>query len=310
MPEKKGSTRTPKSPAAVTLGTKLRQIRQAASKTTYEIQRADGNFYGSGTISSIEGGYAVPSEAIITAYVGLGGNHAELMTLLQKTRQTPTAGTPETTEVRKFEQALQDVHTDPNILRLGYDVEMVESSDYFNQRRVPSRIIHKVSLHTRSPRAHFFVFRYGYEYDLRPGVASVQAGTGCNIALLEENDAGVLYTVLKFDPSITNDFGLCSFSWVITVESQQPSSPKIDAVSDRPIKHLTKQVSFDAAAAPTEVWWFRGRDPFASILDPAQDHMLQTNPAHHYFKDFCDVEVERCGLAWKWAERDNADQTR
>ena len=198
--KKHGSNRAPKSPAAVMLGAKLRGIRRAAGKTTYEIQRADGKFYGSGTISSIEGGYSVPSEAIISAYVGLSGNYTELMALLRKTRQVPTGYTTETTEVWEFEQALQDVHADPNILRLGYDVEMAESSDYFNEQRVPSRIIHRVSLHPRSPRTRFFVFRYGYEYDLSPGVASVQAGIGCSIALLAESEVGILYTVLGFDP--------------------------------------------------------------------------------------------------------------
>lgn len=300
--KKHGSNRAPKSPAAVMLGAKLRGIRRAAGKTTYEIQRADGKFYGSGTISSIEGGYSVPSEAIISAYVGLSGNYTELMALLRKTRQVPTGYTTETTEVWEFEQALQDVHADPNILRLGYDVEMAESSDYFNEQRVPSRIIHRVSLHPRSPRTRFFVFRYGYEYDLSPGVASVQAGIGCSIALLAESEVGILYTALGFDPSVTNDFGLCSFSGAITVQSDQPSPPKTEVVSDRPIKHLNKQVDFDAAATPAEIWWFRGRDPFASDLDPTPDQMLKTNPAHHYFKDFYNMEAELCGLAWKWTE--------
>jgi len=300
--KKKGSNRAPKSPAAVMLGTKLRDIRRAAGKTTYEIQRVDGNFYGSGTISSIEGGYSVPSEAIIAAYVGLGGNYAELMTLLRKARQAPTGHTPGMTEVREFEQALQDVHADPNILRLGYDVEMVESSDYFNKHRVPSRSIYKVSLHTRSPRTHFFVFRFGYEYDLQPGVTSVQAGTSCDIALLVESEAGVLYTVLEFDPVITNGFGLCSFSWTITVQSDQPSPPYTDAASSSPIKYLNKQVSFDSAVAPTEIWWFRGRDALTYGLDPASHQILKANPAHHYFKDFYDIEDELCGLAWKWTQ--------
>lgn len=310
MPEKsKGSSRAPKSSAAVVLGTKLRDIRRAAGKTTYEIQRVDGNFYGSGTISSIEGGYAVPSEAVITAYGALGGNYAELVVLLRKARQVPTGYTPETAEIRDFEQALQDVHADPNILRLGYDMEMVESSDYFNQYRVPGRIIHKVSLHARSPRTRFFVFRYGYEYDLRPGVASVQAGLGCSIALLTESKGGVLYTVLEFDSGVTNNFGLCSFSWAIAVQSEQPASAKTEAVSSHPIKHLNKQVSFDAAATPAKIWWLRGRDPLTFGLDPAPHQILKTNSAHHYFKDFYDVEAERCGLAWKWAEEGDANQT-
>lgn len=299
VPEQR-SNRIPKGQAAVVLGAKLRSIRRAAGKTTYQIQRADGNFYGSGTISNIEGGYSVPSEAIITAYMALGGNYAELMDMLRKAREAPAGYTPEATEAREFEQVLQDVHADPNLLRLGYDVEMVEDHDYFNEHRVPGRSTHRVSLHTRSPRTRFFVFRFGYEEDLRPGVVSVQAGTGCNIALLEESEAGVLYTVLEFDPNATDAFGLCTFSWAITVRSDQPGLPKTDTVSIRPIKHVIRQVGFAAAATPTMVWWFRGRDPFVYGLDPEPDQMLQINLANYYFKDFYDVEAEQCGLAWKW----------
>lgn len=294
------STRVPKSQAAVVLGGRLRDIRQKAGKTTYEVQRLDGKTYGSGTISSIERGYAVPSSAVVAAYLRMGGNRAEIMALLRQAQEAPTTHVAADDEFRDFEAALQDVHADPDILRLGYDFEAVEDNEYFNANCVPERSIHKVSLHTRSPRARFFLFRFGYEYDLRPGVASVHAGAGCEVALLEESHAGVIYTVLEFDPTATDAFGLCTFSWAISVDSKNPSAPKAEVVSSRPIKHVAKQVSFDKSASPAEIWWFRGRDVSTFGLDPKPHQLLKTNAASYYFHDFYDLENELCGLAWKW----------
>jgi transcriptional regulator with XRE-family HTH domain len=297
MPESHQSRRKPLSEAYARLGSELKRIRKAANKTTREIQKPDGSWYQSGSISNVEGGYSQPSVDLIKAYARLGGRYVDLMTMLEQakkpTRETSLPGD-------EFEEQLLNLHADPYILRRGYAVDLEEDTAYIGPRWAATRNVHTVSIRPLSPHTRYFVFRYGYDEDPRRGVALPQAGSGCEIALVEEDDDGTIYVVIEFMNERRDQFGRCNFSWAINIMSDAPADPLYAVHTRALMAHVVQRVQFEPPALPEKIWWFRGSDPFQETTQPSQRHIFDLNPTNFYFHEFYDVEREQCGLAWKW----------
>jgi transcriptional regulator with XRE-family HTH domain len=276
------------------LGQELKAIRTAAGMTTRQI---DG--YSSGHISNVEGGKVMPSEKLVLAYAALGGSHAQLLALLRQA-QVPRRPDPVVAE------ALSDPHADPHLLRRGYVVEMIEDVHYFGDQRQPLRNLHRLTARFTTPGARFFPFRHTIDEDARRGVSQVLPVDGCDIALLEESDDGVIYCVLEVDPAARDDLGRSTFSWNIELRTDVVGRPRADAGSTSRIPLVTKRVQFDGSAPPAEVWWFRGFDVLGASMSDARQNSIPPNPALLFTHEFINVENEWWGLAWTW--RENADR--
>jgi hypothetical protein len=280
------------------LGAELRRIREAAGKKTHEIPQGKGHSYTRGHVSNVEGGYTAPSEEFIRAYVGFGGRYDELMTLLDRAKRPQRSSEDEMDVV---ELQLLDPRSNPYTLRRGYAVDLQEDIAHLDGNGVPVKNLYTAVVRPLSSNAKYFIFRYGHEEDKRRGVASVLAGSGCSIALLEEDDFGTIYVVLEFEPSKADDLGRCRLSWSIEVDSVVPTRP-FDAVHTKSrMGHIIKRVQFTAPALPERVSWFRDVDPFAAQLDPSSEQLLELNPQNFYVHEFFNVENEACGLAWRWS---------
>lgn len=289
--------RRPLSDAYARLGRELSRVRQVAGKTTRDIQKPDGSFYQSGSISNVEGGYSQPSVDLIKAYARLGGRYVDLITLLDQARR-PKALTPE--PVDEFDAQLLDPRTDPYALRRGYVIDLQEDTAYFGPNRQGSRNVHTVALRPLSPHARYFVLRYGYEEDPRRGVAMPQAGPGCDIALVEEDDEGTIYVVLDFKDAPRDPFDRAVFSWTIHIRSSSLADPVYAVHTNALIRQVIQRVQFESPALPAKLWWFRGTDPFQDTVPQPPEHLLPLNATNFYFHEFYDVEREMCGLAWRW----------
>lgn len=293
----RGTRRVPLNDRYARLGEALRRVREAAGRTTRDIQKPDGSFYGSGSISNVEGGYSAPSVELIKAYARLGGSYADLMTLRDKAQKPARQDTAEADE---FESQLLDPRTNPYLLRRGYVMDLQEDTCYINANRVPTRNIYKVAVRPLLPTSRYFVLRYGHGEDPNRGVASIQAGSGCEVVLVDEEADGTIFAVLQFDQDRMDEFGRCNFSYSIAINSMIPSKPMYDLYTKSLMLHVVHRIQFEAPAVPEKIWWFRGTDPFRDRLEPATNQLLEVNPFHFYFHEFYDVEAEGCGMAWRW----------
>jgi transcriptional regulator with XRE-family HTH domain len=291
--------RQPLSEAYARLGAELRRVRHAAGTSTRAVSKAAGGFHGSGHIANVEGGYTAPSLALIKAYARLGGRYVDLVTLLDraKVRSAPSTKLPD-----EFDRELSNPLADPLLLRRGYVFELQDDVSFYRADRVPSKNIYTLSIRLIAPQARFFVLRYGYEADPRRGVATLQPGSGCTIAHLEEGDDGLIYVVLEIDRSKPDEFGRHNFSYVISLNTEEPGEPAYSLHSRSAIQHVVKRLQFEPPAVPERVWWYRGDDPFTGELPPKAEQIIETNSVHYYYKDFYNVENESCGLRWQWRD--------
>jgi transcriptional regulator with XRE-family HTH domain len=298
MAKRRSTSRLPLNDAYARLGAELRRIREATGKTTYQVPKRNGEFYKSGHVSNVEGGFTAPSEEFIRAYVGFGGRYDDLMTLLERAKRLSQPG-PQASDA--FDEQFLDPRTDPYTLRRGYAVDMQEDLSYLNDNGVPTKNLYKVSIRPLVATAKYFLFRYGHEGDRRRGVAGVQAGTGCTVALLDEDEDGTIFVLLEFDQTKADELGRCHFFWAILVDSTVPSKPFYDTHTKSHMGHIVKQIQFEPPALPEKIWWYRGADPFGNRLKPSPDQLLELNPINFYFHEFFNVESEACGLSWRWS---------
>lgn len=299
MSRKRTTNRKPLNDGYRLLGQELRQTREAAGKTTYEVPKKSGGYFQSGHVSNVEGGFTAPSEDFIKAYTSFGGRYADLMTLLDRAKKPPQVESPGADD---FNEQFLNPHTDPYILRRGYAVDLQEDISYLNGDRVPTRNVYKVSIRPLVPTAKYFVFRYGHEEDERRGVSTVRPGAGCQVSYMDESDDGTVYVVLEFDASVTDELGRCHFSWTIDIDSMVATKPHYIVHTRSPIRHVIKRIQFEAPALPEKIWWFRGSDPFGARLEPSEECVIQSNEADFYFQEFFNVENEACGMGWRWRE--------
>jgi hypothetical protein len=297
VPEQPRYQRKPLSEAYARLGAELSQIRSAAGKTTREVQKPDGTFYQSGSISNVEGGHTPPSVDMIKAYARLGGRYIDLMSMLEQAK-TPVEVAPP--PIDEFGDELLNLHADPYTLRRGYNVDLQDQTAHFGPNRAGLRNVYTVSIRPLSTIARYFVFRYGYEEDPRRGVASAQAGSGCEIAFVDEDDEGIIYVVIEFKNEARDRFGRCNFSWAINLETTAPAEPGYVVHTRARISEVVHRVQFEPPALPSRIWSFRGSDAFQDSVEPSPENILKLNPINYYFQHFYDVEREACGLGWKW----------
>ncbi|KFU80773.1 hypothetical protein SAMN04489729_5514 [Amycolatopsis lurida] len=291
------TSRQPLNSDYAALGSTLRQIRETAGKTTYEVPKGDGSYFKSGHVSNVEGGYTAPSENFIKAYVSFGGQYAELMGLLDRAKKPRPTGLQQ----NDIDELFLDPKSDPYLLRRGYAVDLQEDIVYVNKERVLYKLVYTVVVRPVVPTVRYFVFRYGYEDDPRRGVARISAGSGCSVAVTEESDDGTVFVVLEFDQAKADELGRCRFSWIVNVNSSIPISPEDSNYTKAPIAHVIRRIQFEAPESVHEIWWFRGADPFASKNKPKPEQQLEVNPAGFYVHEFLNVENEACGLSWRWS---------
>lgn len=295
--------RIPKSDGHQRLGSKLRAIRERAGKTTREVAKPDGSVYASGHIANVEGGYATFPKPLLLAYSRLGGDYASLVAAAER---LPRYETRTSSRTDPDDDALTGGLADPaspeGLLRRGYAIDTNEDTAYFGPSRVPSRVIHLAAIRPLLPVARFFVCRYGYEDDPRPGVLSIDTISGCKVARVQESDYGVLDIVLEFDQDNLDDLGRCTLSWLVTYSTNKPTTPSLTAGTRTRVPRISKRAQFTEPALPMKIWWFRDTDPLRAYVEPRAEQVLPLNSAAYYFRDFADVEQELCGLAWKWAD--------
>jgi hypothetical protein len=292
------SKRQPLSQAYARLGAELRRVRETAGVTTRQVQKPDGSYYGSGSISNAEAGYSQPSIDMVKAYARLGGHYPDLIALLDSAKKG--AGRRSSAQPDEFDEQLRNPKTDPHLLRRGYALDLEENTAYIGPDRVPKRNVYRALIRPLSPMAQFFVFRYGHEPDPRRGVASVRPGAGCELAWLDENDDGTILAVLRFNTEERDELGRCSLSWVIEIDSDKPNEPSYEIHTRSLMAHIVTRIQFEPPAVPQKIWWFRGVDPFESRID-RPERVISLNPLHLYLHEFHDVEGESCGLGWNWA---------
>lgn len=296
------SGRLPKSEAHKHLGEKLRAIRKRAGRSNREVTKIDGSFYTSGHIANVEGGYATFPKELLLAYSRLGGDYALLVAeaerLDRQERQLYSNSDPDEEALRG---GLADPASPESLLRRGYAIDVNEDTAYFGPNREPVKALHQVTIRPLLATAKFFVCRYGYEEDQRPGVLSVDAIAGCEVARLQESAFGVLDIVLSFDQHNLDELGRCTLSWAIRYDTSVPAEPELIVGTKARIPHISKRAQFTAPALPSQMWWFRDTDPLRRHVDPQEEQVIPLNSSDYYFCDFVDVERELCGLAWRWA---------
>ncbi|MCA1601377.1 MAG: helix-turn-helix domain-containing protein [Acidobacteria bacterium] len=295
--------RPPKSDGHKRLGEKLREIRERAGKSTREVAKQDGSLYASGHIANVEGGYATFPKSLLLAYSRLGGDYVLLVAEAERLRRSEAAGSnqPEPDDAA-LSSSLADPASPESLLRRGYAIDANEDTIHFGPDRVPVKSIHQVVIKPLLAAAKFVVCRYSYDDDRRPGVVTVDAISGCEIARLQESTSGVLDIVFAFDQQTLDHYGRCTLSWAVQYYTTIPADPTLIVGARTRVAHISKRVQFTGPALPSKIWWFRDTDPLRARVDPQVDQIIPLNSSAYYFHDFTDVETELCGLVWEWAK--------
>jgi len=293
--------RIPKSDEHQRLGSKLRAIRERARKTTREVAKPDGSVYASSHIANVEGGYATFPKPLLLAYSRLGGDYVSLVADAERLLRREIRDSSQTNpDDYALKNGLIDPTSPESLLRRGYAIDVNEDTAHFGPNRVPIRVIHQATIRPLLQATRFFVCRYGYDDDLRPGVLSIDTISGCEVARLQESEYGVLDIVLEFNQGNLDDLGRCALSWMITYNTDEPATPDLKVGTRTLIPRISKRAQFTAPALPTKIWWFRDTDPLRAYVEPKPEQVIPLNSAAYYFRDFTNVEAELCGLAWKW----------
>jgi len=267
------------------------------------VAKPDGSFYASGHIANVEGGYATFPKSLLLAYSILGGDYVSLVAAAEKLSRYETRTSSQTDP---DDDALRSGLADPtsleSLLRRGYAIDANEDTNYFGHNRAPIRSVHQVLIRPLLPTARFFVCRYGYDDDRRPGVLSIDTISGCEVARVQESQYGVLDIVLAFDQDNLDDLNRCTLSWVINYRTDVAASPQMIVGTKARIPRISKRAQFSEPALPSKIWWFRDTDPLRAHVDPKLAQIIPINSSAYYFHDFVDAETELCGLVWKWAD--------
>jgi hypothetical protein len=246
-------------------------------------------------VSEIENGHEIPSDRVLGIYVKLGGDRGQLMELAAKARRASLQ--VDAAADGTLDKLLGDPHADPHVLRRGYEVGHTMDTAYIGPNWVVTKVTHQAVIRPTSPSTRFFVFRDVYEEDPRPGVTTITAASGCELAYHEVSPQGLLYGVLKITGR-ADEAGDHHLSWVIAVDSTQPTTPRVAAMALTPLAHTTQQVQFAEPALPTALWWFRDFDPNGFRKPPPQERLIPTNAAAWYSHDFYDLKKATAGIAW------------
>lgn len=277
-------------PERAALGAALRAARVDAGITTRGFAG-----YSSGHVSQVENGKVLPSEDMVRAYIGVGGEPGRLLGLLDRARALRSAS-----EDPVAANELSSPRSDPYLLRRGYTIESVHDVHSFGAERRLLSMTHRTVVHPVHERARFFPIRYSYQDDPRPGVATVEGAGGCVVAMVEEDAIGVVYAVLDFLQAPRDEVGAVEVAWEITVTSSVPSRPQVVAGTSTRLPVATVGVEF-TAQSPAEIWPFRGFDERAGLSKPGAAAVPLVDRRHH--QRFENLETEWWGLAWTWPSR-------
>jgi transcriptional regulator with XRE-family HTH domain len=291
LPKRRGTRPVPPINRA-RLGRALREVRLAAGKTTRQVEG-----FSTSHVSNVENGHVMPSEAMVAAYVEMGGDTGRLLALLEKSRRSR----PGTSHAeRPWIAKLADPHTDPRVLRRGYLIEKIADTYLLGPEGQSVANSHRVTIRPLSDRTRYFPFRQAYDEDPRRGVSVVEPGSGCTMPVFEESDNGTVYAVIGFHPDNCTADGVYELEWTIRFNTDVRTRSQASAGTSSLVPRASVEVTFDPSCLPKAVWWFRASDPLAGSMSPPARNVFAPGDARRYSHDFRNLEEEWWGLGWSW----------
>src|SRR5260370_30065428 len=299
----------PISDAHQRLGDPLRRIREQTQVSTRKVPQASGRYYSGGHISQVENGAVPPSPELVDAYANMaaqGTDRAELRWLYRQMvdaskqaglRRRGTAAKPASAGPP---QQLAQI-SDRRDVQQHYVVVDYDAHYAFDLGGVIREVTCAVTLRAKSPRVRYYYSGFTYPTDIRPGVLTIEALSGCVVADTQESTSGAVAAYLQLDRDLSpEDLQPWRLRFRVRVASDARSAPHLRYFADEGNEQLTLRADFSAESAPLLLRWFSARD-LIDAEHPVPGHDLTRQDFGGYIHRFEHLVPGWCyGFAWVW----------
>ncbi|MFD6095178.1 hypothetical protein ACFVWN_08745 [Nocardiopsis flavescens] len=148
---------------------------------------------------------------------------------------------------------------------------------------------------------------HAYHTETRKGALDITALYGCSVGEVRETASSGLVATMRAHRRLTPDDGTYSFSYRVTVDSENRCRPIITRnVRSRSLKRLEFHLLFSKRFRPDRSWWFRTDMAIEGELEPEKNegrHLTHFDQGKYIYRIFEGSEIypgSHHGISWPW----------